>query len=272
MNKVLTMVGMLAVSLLAGCASKQQRMEQQNQQLQMFLAQPRCQTNCDDYRCQPPDVLTIKSAHILEINDVKQTVRPDGRINLPLVGEIPAAGRTPKEIELDILQAAGKYYSNADAMVVVTEYASQKFYVFGEVQHPGAVPYTGRDHLLDALAKAQPTVLCSPEKVQILRGAGLQCGGYLRPCTEADVLNWREECKKKGLNDCGAQELTVDVCQMTQSGDLSHNVLLKANDVIFVPAHPAVEFGHGVERWLYPARPILGAPATIVTAGVGGGN
>lgn len=276
MKAALCLLAVAVCSVAAGCSKH----DESKCNLAMFLQNPPGgHTNAIEYRCQPPDLLVIKSAHIMEINDVKQTVRPDGRINLPLVGEINAAGRTPREIEDDILQVAKKYYSTADVMVQVEGYASQKYYVFGEVTTPGPMVYTGRDSLLDAIGKCQPTRLCQPEKVVVLRGQCPQCGGFQAPRTKEEIAKYQKHCKDHGCNECGAQVLEVDCAKMCQSGDLSHNIMIKPNDVIYVPAHPMVEAGYGISRWIYPTRPVLegvrtpvAISGTVAGAGTTGGG
>ena len=71
-----------------------------------------------EYRVYPPDVIAISSMQVAEINGATQRVRPDGRLNLPLVGEVDVAGKTPAEIAKAIEDAASKYYAEVDAEVI----------------------------------------------------------------------------------------------------------------------------------------------------------
>ena len=127
-------------------------------EVEAFLQQPHpAPTSAKEYRVYPPDTLTITSRRVTEINATQgQQVRPDGRINLPLLGELLVAGKTPKEIQDKIEELAKAYYDEVDVTVTVTGYNSQKFYIFGQVGTAGPMPWTGRDTLLEALAKAQP--------------------------------------------------------------------------------------------------------------------
>ena len=117
----------------------------------------------------PPDVIAISSNYVREIGNVVQQIRPDGKVSLPLVGEIFVAGWTTQEIRQEVETAARRYYKKSDITVYVVEYKSQKIYVFGEVARPGTMAWTGSNTLLDVLARTQPTSLAWPEKIKVIR-------------------------------------------------------------------------------------------------------
>ena len=81
-------------------------------------------------------------------------VRPDGRISLPLVGELQAAGRTPLQLEHDIAAKLRAYITEADVTVIVQQINSEKYNVLGRVMKPGAYPMSGTTTILDAIATA----------------------------------------------------------------------------------------------------------------------
>jgi polysaccharide export outer membrane protein len=81
-------------------------------------------------------------------------VRPDGRISLPLVGEIQAAGRTPVQLEQDIAARLQTYISKPDVTVIVEQINSEKFNILGRVVKPGSYPLSGTTTVLDAIATA----------------------------------------------------------------------------------------------------------------------
>lgn len=81
-------------------------------------------------------------------------VRPDGKISLPLVGEIPAAGRTPLQLEHDIAAKLKTYITDPDVTVIVEKINSQNFNILGRVMKPGSYPLTGSTTVLDAIATA----------------------------------------------------------------------------------------------------------------------
>lgn len=80
------------------------------------------------------------------------TVRPDGRIALPLAGELPAAGKTPKELEDEITARLEEYIDVPLVTVVVKEVNSPKVSVLGEVRRPGRFVIPQKTTILDAIA------------------------------------------------------------------------------------------------------------------------
>lgn len=81
-------------------------------------------------------------------------VRPDGKISLPLVGEIQAAGRTPLQLEEEIAAKLQTYINKPDVTVIVQEINSEKFNILGRVVKPGSYPLSGAATVLDAIATA----------------------------------------------------------------------------------------------------------------------
>ena len=81
-------------------------------------------------------------------------VRPDGKISLPLVGELQAAGRTPLQLEQDISGKLKAYITNPDVNVIVQQILSEKYNVLGRVAKPGSYLLSSTTTVLDAIATA----------------------------------------------------------------------------------------------------------------------
>lgn len=81
-------------------------------------------------------------------------VRSDGKISLPLIGEVQAAGKTPKELERDIAKGLRDYISEPEVTVIVQETKSRRFSILGQVQRPGSYLLNGDMRVLDAIATA----------------------------------------------------------------------------------------------------------------------
>lgn len=81
-------------------------------------------------------------------------VRPDGKISLPLVGELQAAGRTPLQLEQDISGKLKAYITNPDVNVMVQQINSEKYNVLGRVAKPGSYLLANTTTVLDAIATA----------------------------------------------------------------------------------------------------------------------
>jgi len=81
-------------------------------------------------------------------------VRPDGRISLPLLNDLPAAGHTPEDLATTLARAAEKYITESDVTVTVKEVHSRRVFVVGEVTTPGAITLLGDMNVLQAIAVA----------------------------------------------------------------------------------------------------------------------
>jgi polysaccharide export outer membrane protein len=168
------LIGCLLGAAAMGCGGN-------NERLKAFLQEPRSPVSGSEYRVLPPDVILINSIHVSDINNFKVEVRPDGKINLPLLGEVTVAGNTPREIEAVLMAKSREFYEEADATVQVAEFRSQKIYVFGQVTRPGPLPWTGTDTVIDVLAQVQPMPTAWPERIVVVRGRPPIRGGYLPP-------------------------------------------------------------------------------------------
>jgi polysaccharide export outer membrane protein len=107
----------------------------------------------DSYIIGENDVLSI---NVWKEADVSRsvTVRSDGKISLPLVGELQAGGQTPRQLEQEIAKRLQSYISEPEVTVIVTESKSQRINIFGMVARPGAYLITGSSTILDAIAMA----------------------------------------------------------------------------------------------------------------------
>jgi polysaccharide export outer membrane protein len=81
-------------------------------------------------------------------------VRSDGKISLPLIGEVQAAGRTPAQLQQDIADKLRSYITEPQVAVIVQEVHSQKFNILGEVNKPGSYPLAAGTTIVDAIALA----------------------------------------------------------------------------------------------------------------------
>jgi polysaccharide export outer membrane protein len=107
----------------------------------------------DDYRLVAGDKLRIEVYKDPQISQTLQ-IRPDGRITLPLVGDVTAAGRTPIALRDAITTSLKEYITNPVVTVIVVEFEPQSVSVMGEVERPGPVPIKGKLSVLEALAVA----------------------------------------------------------------------------------------------------------------------
>lgn len=139
----------------------------------------------------------------------KLVVGPDGRITLPLAGDIILAERTRAEAAKVIETALATYYSNLAVMVTVTKYTSNRVLVLGTIAHPGIYTFDGPPTLLEALTRG-----------------GLDTGPN-------KVGQIPERCAVYRGHD---QVVWVELKALIESGNTLADLRLRRDDVIFVPS------------------------------------
>ncbi len=224
---------LLTLLFTTGCATR-------HDQLVAFLRSHEAEVATGDYVVRPPDTIRVHAPMADEVDGATQTVRADGKVVLRLLGEIDVVGLTTHEIAKKVKAQLSRYYVDPEVEVEVARYASQFYYVFGEVHQPGPRQFTGRDTLVQALAEAMPTDLAWRSQIRVVRPA-------------AD-----EEERKV---------IVIDLDKMVYEGDLTMNVLLQEGDIIQVPPTPLAWLGHRVRELLYPVDPVMDAyntPARLI--------
>jgi len=167
--------------------------------------------SAQDYILGARDVLKI-SVWGHEDLSKEYVIDRDGTIDFPLLGRVPAAGRTPKALASDLAKALEKdYLVNPQVSVSVREYLSMKVQVLGEAERPGVFYLTGPTRLVEILAKAGGVAKTAGKQVLVVRKP--RQGG---DATEPPVVH-------------------VDLVKL-QMGDMTGNVLLQDDDAILVPA------------------------------------
>ena len=158
-----------------------------------------------DYTIGPDDVLGIVFWRDADMTgDV--TVRPDGNITLPLLGDIKAAGLRPTELRDQITKAASKLIADPNVTVVVRQINSRNVFVTGGVARPGAYPVSGQMTVLQIITVAGGlTEFADAKNISIIR-----------------VENGQTQRFKFNYND------VLDGKKMEQ------NILLKPGDTVLV--------------------------------------
>jgi polysaccharide biosynthesis/export protein len=161
------------------------------------------------------DSFVIGNDDVLAVNVWKEPdlsrsipVRSDGRISLPLVGEVQAAGQTPLKLEADIASRLKSYISEPEVTIMVQQINSQKFNVLGQVARPGSYMITNSPTVLDAIALA---------------------GGFRDFAKQKSIYVLRE-------NPDGSQaRLPFNYKEVIKGVNASQNVKLQARDTVVVP-------------------------------------
>ena len=122
-----------------------------------------------DYRLGPGDKLRVEVYKDAQLSQSLQ-IRPDGKITLPLIGDLEASGHTPLELRDKLSEALREYVTNPVVTVIVVEAVPPLVYVIGEVGNPGSIPLNGPLSVLQALAMAGGfRDFANTKKIQILR-------------------------------------------------------------------------------------------------------
>jgi polysaccharide export outer membrane protein len=126
-----------------------------------------------EYRIGKEDVVSVEVWKDPALS-AKVPVRPDGKITLPMVGDVVAEGRTAKELQAEVTQKLTPVVHEPVVAVMVSEINAARFFVLGEVAHPGAYPVRGTTDVLQALALAGgPNEWASRGNIVVIRkGAG----------------------------------------------------------------------------------------------------
>jgi polysaccharide biosynthesis/export protein len=202
----------LPIALVTGCASRQ------TVAVPPDLAAAAAPASIDR-RIGPDDLITIT---VLDAPELGRSVRVsgDGSITMALLGNVPAAGQTPQELETSIAdRLRGRYMVDPQVTVDVTEPRSRSIYVLGDVNKPGAYPATGTDGL---------TVLRA-----LALGEGLKSTAAK---SQARVI--------RGVASGQRVEIPVDVGQVLAGS--APDVPLLPDDILFVPGSSGKSIAQGV--------------------------
>ena len=101
----------------------------------------------------PDDVLTIVFWREKDMS-TQVTVRPDGKISLPLLDEVQAAGLTPADLRVHLMQESKRFLANPNVTIIVNEINSRKVFITGQVAKPAAYVITGPTTVLQLIAMA----------------------------------------------------------------------------------------------------------------------
>jgi polysaccharide biosynthesis/export protein len=159
-----------------------------------------------DFVIGPQDVLGILFWKDQEMSgDV--TVRPDGRITLPLIRDVQAAGLKPDELADRIQQAAREFIAQPSVTVVLRQMNSRKVFITGEVAQPGAYPLASSMTVMQLIAVAGGlTEFAEPKNISIMRVQGSE--------TTTFDFNYKDVAKGKNREQ---------------------NILLRPGDTVVVP-------------------------------------
>jgi len=124
------------------------------------------------YKIGPDDVLHVMFWRDKDMTN-EVTVRPDGRITLPLLNDVVAAGMTPDELRAKLTADAQRYLEDPNVTVVVKQINSRRVYITGLVGKPGAYPLSSSTSVLQLISMAGGlNEFANSKKIRIMRNEG----------------------------------------------------------------------------------------------------
>ena len=166
-------ISMLVAGVLAACAQANATDNKKDAPTQASATSNKtvaAATNDPRYVIGPQDVLSINVWKEPEISMASVPVRPDGKISLPLINDIQAAGDTPMQLTAEIRDKLKTYVNDPRVTVIVTAINSERVYLLGEVLRPGAYPLLPDMTVLQAISSSGGfTQYANSKKVYVLR-------------------------------------------------------------------------------------------------------
>ncbi len=159
----LTVFAFVAASALMPAATWAQGAPKKGANLTQSVATP------PEYRIGPGDVLQISVFKEPDASVPEATVRSDGKISMPFLGEVEAQGLTPPDLEKSLTQKLLPFIKDPDVSVLVKSVQSEKIYVIGQVKKSGPIRLAGSMRVLQALSEAGLDDFAKTQKIYVLR-------------------------------------------------------------------------------------------------------
>lgn len=150
-------------------------------------------------------------------NQTPFTVRPDGNVSFPLVGEIHAEGMTVSEFTNVLTNGLARYIVDPDVAVNITKLGRVRVYVFGEVKKPGAVELEKSHTVIDAIGAAE---------------------GFTRDTAKKKIYLIHQD-EPQSL-------IKVNLNNMLRTGDMSENYVMREGDLLYMTRNNRIDFARDI--------------------------
>ena len=177
-----------------------------------------------DYTLRAGDQLSIIITQEQDISTTTQNsnntpyqIRPDGKVSVPLVGEIEAQGMTVGQFTDTLRQGLSRYIVQPDVAVNIVKLGGVRVYVFGEVNKPGAYELTKSHRVMDAIGAA-------------------------------NGFNWDTAKKKIFLihQDNPEKAIPINLNKMLQTGDMAENFEMREGDILYLTKNSRISFSRDI--------------------------
>jgi len=235
-RELLLLISILSLIVcLSGCTSYNPK------DIEAFKKPWKVDVSEDKYILQPADQVVAICPLIPEINNLpQQTIRPDGKISFPNIGDVEVAGKTPLEASDILREKFSKLYNMTGEHPIdvrIALFQSSMYYVLGQVDRPGPRLVSGRSTTLRALALSNPNVLAWGDRIQVIRPSH-------DPAAQPKIfeLKWGP---------------------MAAHGDTSKDVLLQDGDIIYVPPTILASIALKIEEFVRPITRAFAGASTV---------
>ena len=187
-------------------------------------AQPDANNSIGAYILHPGDMLSINVFGYPELSFPNQghmeglTIRPDGKLTYPFLGEITAKGMSVKDFAKLLSDQLGEIYVNPVLSVNIMRFGTERIYVLGEVNQPGAYELDKSRNLLDAIGAAR---------------------GLTKDAAKTKVFIIRKDQN-------GKPPLKVNLMALLKEGDTSKNYPLQQGDVVYLTENHRIDFAKDI--------------------------
>lgn len=187
----------------------------------------------------PGDIIELKFFYTPELNDT-QTVQPDGKIVLQLVGEVMVQGKTPIELRDELVRLYTPELKKPEVAVIVRSLHERKVYVGGEVKTPGLIPIPGRLTALQAI---------------------MQAGGFNFGTAKLSsvVIIRHKNGKRYGC--------ALDFKKVIKGAEEGQPFMLEPGDIVFVPETTIVKVDRWIDQYINKIIPQTGFTYTYFGGG-----
>ncbi len=239
-KKIILLLSFVSLFVHAGCGSFDKISTDIHQAA--YESENRLEVINGKYKISPPDVIQIVVSDNPELGTTSM-IRPDGNIFIPLLGDIYVEGLTPLEVRKNVHQLLGRYLKGLpeeSIAIQVVGFNSKMVYVYGYGTGMAAIPFTGEMTVLDAVTQSGMLASYSKRKIKVIRGE-------------------RDPAKKP-------QRLVLNVNDIIKRGRTENNIVLRPDDVVYIPPTILGRIGLAIQDFLFPVQPIGQVGATVERA------
>lgn len=228
------LLALLLISAVASaCRSVPTTREMQRVRVQEGFGRRYTGDVTEEFYVAPRDAVQIQSLNYEELN-LTQQIGPDGRITIPLIGDVKVAGMTPRDIESTLMGLLSKYMKKVDLVVVVNLKASKRIYLVTD-RRGTTIPFTGDLTAWDIVLRASFSKFADLKNIRIIRADP----------NDAEIYRYNHEA-------------------MLERGDSTTNIQLREDDIVYIPLTPIGQGFALLDKALEPVKLIGAAVSTIL--------